>query len=408
MWAGFFFFLAFFVAFFFRDPIRVPPDDPCEIVSPADGRVVVVEQDSGGGQMIGIFLSIFNVHINRSPVTGAIRQTAYREGSFLAAFNKEAAQANEQNAIDIQTDSGENFRVVQIAGLIARRIVCWKREGDQLDRGERLGLIQFGSRTDLHLPPGYEVTVEKGDSVFLLPNLFTTGSFFAGFYAIIAAIQGDFWMASLAILIAIVLDGLDGAVARLTNTTSAFGLQYDSLCDLVAFGVAPAILMYKWALAPFGRIGWLAGFIFAACAALRLARFNVFTQKAGDGADFRGLPAPAAAGVLASWVFLVEDLSINEYIPLAITVAFAYGLAFLMVSTVRYKSFKKLDGRLKRPFRALVGAVLALFVAAAIPQVVAFLVMIAYAMSGPVFILARLRRRKETPAQSDPAPAEAP
>jgi len=164
-WALFFFLLAFFVAFFFRDPIRVPPDDPVAIVSPADGRVIAIEQKSDGGKMIGIFLSIYNVHINRSPVKGAIHQMAYREGRFLAAFNKEAAQANEQNAIDIRTDSGENFRVVQIAGLIARRIVCWKKEGEQLDRGERLGLIQFGSRTDLHLPPGYEVTVEKGTAV---------------------------------------------------------------------------------------------------------------------------------------------------------------------------------------------------------------------------------------------------
>lgn len=240
--------------------------------------------------------------------------------------------------------------------------------------------------------------------IFLLPNLFTTGSFFAGFYAIIAAIQGNFWWASLAILLAIVLDGLDGLVARLTKTASAFGLQYDSLSDLLAFGIAPAILMYKWALAPFGRIGWLAAFIFAACAALRLARFNVFTQSAGAGADFRGLPAPAAAGVLASWVFLVEDFQIPDFVPLVLTVVFAYVLAFLMVSTIRYRSFKRLDGRLQRPFRVLVGAVLALFVAAALPQVVAFLVMIGYAASGPLTYLTRLRRSKE-PAAAAESPA---
>ncbi len=245
-----------------------------------------------------------------------------------------------------------------------------------------------------------------GRGIYLLPNLLTTGSFFAGFYAIIAAIQGDFWWASMAILISIVLDGLDGTVARLTNTSSAFGVQYDSLCDLVAFGVAPAILMYKWALAPYGRVGWLAAFIFAACAALRLARFNVFTQSAGASADFRGLPTPAAAGVLASWVFLVEDFGIHDYVPPLITVGFAYVLAFLMVSTIRYKSFKKFGGRLQRPFRALVGAVLALFVTAAIPQVVAFLVMIAYAVSGPVFTFSRLRRPKESPAPAEPAAPE--
>ncbi len=244
--------------------------------------------------------------------------------------------------------------------------------------------------------------------IFLLPNLLTTGSFFAGFYAIIAAIQGDYWWASLAILISIALDGLDGTVARITKTTSAFGLQYDSLCDLVAFGIAPAILMYKWALAPFGRVGWLAAFIFAACSALRLARFNVFTQTVGSGADFRGLPTPAAAGVLASWVFLVEDFGIQAWVPLTITVAFAYVLAFLMVSTVRYKSFKKFDGRLRRPFRVLVGAVLALFVTAAIPQVVAFLVMIGYTASGPFFTFSRLGRRNESPSHSGAAPSETP
>ena len=244
--------------------------------------------------------------------------------------------------------------------------------------------------------------------IYLLPNLLTTGSFFAGFYAIIAAIQGDYWWASLAILISIVLDGLDGTVARITKTSSAFGLQYDSLCDLVAFGIAPAILMYKWALAPFGRVGWLAAFIFAACGALRLARFNVFTQTAGSGVDFRGLPIPAAAGVLASWVFLIEDFGIQAWVPLTITVAFAYVLAFLMVSTVRYKSFKKFDGRLRRPFRVLVGTILVLFVAAAIPQVVAFLVMIGYAASGPIFTFSRLGKAKETPPHSEASPAETP
>lgn len=243
--------------------------------------------------------------------------------------------------------------------------------------------------------------------VFLLPNLFTTGSLFAGFYALIAAIQEDFWWASLAILIAIAFDGLDGAVARLTKSSSAFGLQYDSLSDLAAFGIAPAILIYKWALAPYGRIGWLAAFIFTACAALRLARFNVFAQTAGPASDFRGLPAPAAAGVLASWIFMAEHYEIRGLIPSSLTYSYAYilatlayALAFLMVSTVRYTSFKNLGGRLQRPFRVLVGAVLALFVAAAIPQVVAFLVMAGYALSGPVLYFTRYRRPKETGAPS--------
>lgn len=246
--------------------------------------------------------------------------------------------------------------------------------------------------------------------IYLLPNLLTTGSLFAGFYAIVKSIQGDFWGASLAILIAIVFDGLDGAVARLTRSTSDFGLQYDSLCDLVAFGVAPAILIFTWALAPYGRIGWLAAFVFAACGALRLARFNVFAQSGEGGtSDFRGLPIPAAAGVLASFVFLAEDLSIRTYVPLAVTAAFAYLLAFLMVSTIRYQSFKRFDGRLKHPFRVLVGAVLAIFIAAAIPQVVAFLVMIGYAASGPIITIVRHQRAQKidtlSPREEDTFPA---
>ncbi len=236
--------------------------------------------------------------------------------------------------------------------------------------------------------------------IYLVPNLLTTGSLFAGFYAIVASIQGDFAWASLAILLAIFLDGVDGTVARLTKSTSAFGLQYDSLCDLTAFGVAPAVLIYTWALAPYGRIGWLAAFIFAACGALRLARFNVMAQAGGGSLDFRGLPIPGAAGVLASIVYLAEDFALKAYIPLIAVAALGYILAFLMVSTIRYKSFKDLSGPLKRPFRVLVGAVLALFVAAAIPQVVACVAFGGYAASGPLGTIRRWRRK----AKPEPPP----
>lgn len=245
--------------------------------------------------------------------------------------------------------------------------------------------------------------------IFLLPNLFTTGSLFAGFYAIIAAIQDDFWWASFGILISIILDGLDGAVARLTKSSSPFGFQYDSLCDLAAFGIAPSILIYKWALAPFGRIGWLAVFIFVACSALRLARFNVLTPTLDATTDFRGLPTPASAGVLASWVFLAEHYGLKQLVPNSVSpfpayvLAFlAYMLAFLMVSTIRYTSFKNLGGRLKRPFRVLVGAVLALFIAAAVPQVVAFLAMVGYTASGPILHFKRHRKPKETRTPAEP------
>ena len=244
--------------------------------------------------------------------------------------------------------------------------------------------------------------------MFLLPNLLTTGSLFLGFYAIIASIQGNHGHASLAILIAIVLDGMDGTVARLTKSASPFGLQYDSLCDLTAFGLAPAVLIYNWALAPFGRFGWLAAFVFAACGALRLARFNVLALSGEGASDFRGLPIPAAAGVLASTVYLAEDLRLQPIFPHAVIAAAAYLLAFLMVSTIRYRGFKNLGGPLRHPFRVLVGAVLALFVAAAAPQVVAFAVTVGYAASGPLSFFARMRRLKERRPQegetSPPAP----
>ena len=241
--------------------------------------------------------------------------------------------------------------------------------------------------------------------IFLLPNLFTTGSLFAGFYAIVAAIQLEFWWASLAILIAIVLDSLDGTLARLTKTSSPFGLQYDSLSDLTAFGIAPSVLIFNWALTPFGRIGWLAAFLFTACGALRLARFNVLAQRGDGDADFRGLPIPAAAGVLASMVLLAENYHIQDYVPFVAIAAATYLLAFLMVSTIRYRSFKNISAPLRHPFRVLVGAVLTLFVAAAIPQVVACIVMVGYAMSGPLALL-RSRRAQVAPPPAEDAPSE--
>jgi len=153
------------VAAFFRDPERTPPDVPGAVLAPADGRVVSVDAFETGGHAVRIFLSPLDVHINRSPVAGQILRAEYRRGRFLAAFREAASQVNEQNALDICTQSRENFRVVQIAGVLARRIVCWCKEGDALRAGERIGLIQFGSRTDLHLPPGYEVCVRRGEKV---------------------------------------------------------------------------------------------------------------------------------------------------------------------------------------------------------------------------------------------------
>ena len=207
--------------------------------------------------------------------------------------------------------------------------------------------------------------------IYLLPSILTTFGMFAGFYSIIASINGDFTLAAISIMVAMLWDALDGRVARLTNTQSDFGAQYDSLADLVSFGVAPALLVYEWSLSDLGRIGWLAAFIFLACAALRLARFN--TQVGiSDKRYFQGLPSPAAAGVIASmiwlkfWKFEYFDfgiVSLSYYIGVGITIV----CGLLMVSNVRYYSFKELDSK-KASFRFLLAIVLSLIVLLSRPQ----------------------------------------
>lgn len=164
-WAIFFFVLASAVAGFFRDPHRSPPGEPGAVLAPADGRVVEAASTEDAGGVVRIFLSPLDVHINRSPVKGRIAGIRHRKGRFLAAYKADASEVNEQNALEIETEAGERFRVVQIAGVLARRIVCWSREGDSLRAGERFGLIQFGSRTDLYFPQGYDITAEPGQRV---------------------------------------------------------------------------------------------------------------------------------------------------------------------------------------------------------------------------------------------------
>lgn len=164
-WAILFFSLAAAVAGFFRDPHRAPPGEPGAVLAPADGRVVEAASTEDAGGVVRIFLSPLDVHINRSPVDGRIAGVRHRKGRFLAAYKADASEVNEQNALEIETEAGERFRVVQIAGVLARRIVCWSKEGDSLRAGERFGLIQFGSRTDLYFPRGYDITAEPGQRV---------------------------------------------------------------------------------------------------------------------------------------------------------------------------------------------------------------------------------------------------
>lgn len=221
----------------------------------------------------------------------------------------------------------------------------------------------------------------KFRGTFLIPNLITTGCLFAGFFAIVASINGRFESAALAILVALVLDGLDGRLARLTQTTSGFGVQYDSLSDLVSFGVAPALLVYLWALQDFGRFGWVAAFLFVACGALRLARFNVQTGSI-DPRYFNGLPIPAAATFVATGVLFALNLQDWTHLRYVFVLVTIYGLSFLMVSNLKFFSFKKPDLFKRYPFQTLVTVVLIFVVVATEPYVMGFFLTAAYVCSG--------------------------
>ncbi|WP_162605113.1 CDP-diacylglycerol--serine O-phosphatidyltransferase [Geomonas oryzae] len=230
--------------------------------------------------------------------------------------------------------------------------------------------------------------------IYVLPNLFTAGSLFAGFYCMVSTVNGDYRTAALWILASSIFDGLDGKVARLTGTASKFGVEFDSLADVVSFGAAPGLLMYCWALKPFGRLGWLAGFLFLACAALRLARFNVQVETV-ESKRFVGLPTPAAASMVSATVLFFYHMGWPaSYNKLAILVLI-YFLALLMVSNVKYYSFKDPSLIKRQPFAILVLAVLLLIVIAAEPVVMLFTIFICYILSGPIgFVLGYPRRRR--------------
>ena len=229
--------------------------------------------------------------------------------------------------------------------------------------------------------------------IYLLPNLFTTAALFAGFYAIVAAMDARFEAAAAAIFVAMVLDGADGRIARLTNTQSAFGAEYDSLSDVICFGLAPGLIVYEWGLSGMGKLGWVAAFFFTAAAALRLARFNTQIGTA-DKRYFQGLPCPAAGATVAGLVWFASDYGVQggEIAPVALAMTVA--IAGLMVSNIRFHSFKDLDLRGRVPFmRILVVVVLFVFVSSD-PPLVLFLGMFAYAASGPVLTLWSIRKRR--------------
>jgi CDP-diacylglycerol--serine O-phosphatidyltransferase len=238
--------------------------------------------------------------------------------------------------------------------------------------------------------------------IYLLPNLFTTGAMFAGFYAIIASIEGRFSEAAVAVFIAAVLDGMDGRVARMTGTQSEFGVQYDSLSDLVSFGLAPALVMYTWSLSTlrefgplWGKLGWAAAFIYAACAALRLARFNTQVGVA-DKRYFQGLASPAAAAVCMSFVWSVDKFGLPGSAFCFITPVLAIVVGLLMVSRFRYSSFKSLPtgDRQRVPFAWMVGAVLLLALLILDTPRVLFVGFTMYLLSGPIGTLWGLAHRR--------------
>ncbi len=229
--------------------------------------------------------------------------------------------------------------------------------------------------------------------IYLLPNLFTTAALFAGFYAVLASMDGRFEPAAIAIFVAMLMDGLDGRVARMTNTQTDFGAEYDSLSDMVAFGLAPALVLYAWSLFNLGKLGWFAAFIYTAGTALRLARFNTQVGSS-DKRYFQGLPSPAAAAIIAGSVWVAVD-----YELLGSDLAWVGGLlmvtvGLLMVSNVRYHSFKELDIRGKVPFMVLVVVMLGFAIILGHPSLTLFIIFMAYAISGPLFTLFKLRQRR--------------
>jgi CDP-diacylglycerol--serine O-phosphatidyltransferase len=265
------------------------------------------------------------------------------------------------------------------------------------------GLTVFRKARLLSRHPDMTVLVPKqklGGAIYILPNLITTGNLFFGFFSIVKSLQGSFLWASGAILLAAIFDVLDGRVARMTKSTSEFGIQYDSLCDLVSFGLAPSLLMYQAGLSDLGRLGWIVCFLFLACGALRLARFNVQSSIGKASGDFTGLPIPMAAGVVACFIALwsgfqakPDDFQILIWLDSLLkdsafrTTYFAVSgflLAMAMVTNIPYRSHKTINFRGIKPFRLLVIGVALVALIATHPEIFGFLIFFIYAISGPV------------------------
>lgn len=241
--------------------------------------------------------------------------------------------------------------------------------------------------------------------IYLLPNLFTTAGLFAGFYSVVAAMSGRFEAAAIAIFVAMIMDGIDGRVARLTNTQSDFGVEYDSLSDMVCFGLAPALVMYEWALREmvrygwvWAKLGWLVAFIYTAGAALRLARFNSQVEVA-DKHYFQGLPSPSAAALLAGLVWVGADTQVSGRDLLIPGFILTLMAGVLMVSNLRYYSFKEFDFKNRVPFVVLLLGVMVFVFASIDPPKVLLTGFLIYVLSGPVLTVWGLRKRRQARKQ---------
>jgi CDP-diacylglycerol--serine O-phosphatidyltransferase len=240
--------------------------------------------------------------------------------------------------------------------------------------------------------------------IYILPNLLTTGNLLCGFWSIISVFQERFYLAAVAILLAGVFDVFDGKVAKLSGATSKFGMQYDSLADLISFGIAPALLAFSWALRPYGKFGWLAAFLFVACGAIRLARFNVMASS-GETKYFKGLPIPVAAAMIAFTILLYFQLIETGWVKDIVILVMIYILAFLMVSNIRYFSFKELNLAKRKPFSIFIFVVLSLIVIVMEPVVVLSGFVLLYVFSGPVNMVLAWRKKRIL-SKMEPIPEE--
>lgn len=278
-------------------------------------------------------------------------------------------------------------------------MAVFNRRKSKINTGTRRKTMQFNKnilRSSSH-DDGMEEEVSakpaRGKGIYLLPNAFTTANLFCGFYAVVMAMNLKFDLASIAIFIAMVLDSVDGRVARLTNTQSEFGEQYDSLSDMLSFGAAPALVIYEWSLRGMGKLGWLAAFVYCAGAALRLARFNANIGVV-DKRYFQGLPSPAAAALVAGFVWLMEDLGIEGDSLGTVSWIITLYAGLTMVSNVPFYSFKDINLRKSVPFIAALLIVLVFVAVSSDPPKVLFGLFVVYGLSGYAVYLWRLFKRK--------------